>query len=184
MVKPKTRNIFVLFHLFAASLLAPMFLMVAITGANYLLGFEGETRETPISLPVGMTFDAEADDTEEKVRSVLSTNELPADFDYLRTRPGSITTRPTSRDYVQFTEEDGVWSATLYEPNLQYSFMELHKGHGPQLFRTYQIVAGIVLFLVTIGGLVVGLMAKTYRRKTIYSTIGGTLVFAALAFLA
>ncbi len=54
----------------------------------------------------------------------------------------------------------------LHEPSLQYRMMELHKGHGPEKFKIYQIAAGIALFLVVIGGLVVGLLAKAYRAKT------------------
>ncbi|MGB7409490.1 MAG: hypothetical protein WA908_13380 [Pontixanthobacter sp.] len=183
MNRVKSRNFLILCHLFMASLIAPTFVLVAITGFNYLIGNKGETVETPLVMPAQTRIDPDAPNVEEQVRSVLEANDLPTDFEYLRMREGSITTRPTSRDFVAFAEEDGVWSATLNEPNLQYRMMELHKGHGPEKFKIYQMVAAAALFFIILGGLAVGLMAKAYRTKTIASTIVGTVAFALLAFV-
>ena len=105
-------------------------------------------------------------------------------FEYLRNRGSSITTRPTSRDYIVFKQGDDSWSATLNEPNFHYSMMELHKGHGPTLFKKYQIVAGIALFMIMMSGLFIGFISKAYRMKTIISTAIGTAIFMILAFLA
>ncbi|WP_379545531.1 hypothetical protein ACFCW2_08090 [Qipengyuania sp. DSG2-2] len=183
MSSPKVRNLLVLGHLLAAGLLAPLFLLVAFTGGNYLIDNKGEVIETPLTVPSGFTLDPDAATIEDDVRAVLTANELPTDFEYLRFRPGSITTRPTSEDYVVFAEEDGVWSATLNEPDLQYRLMELHKGHGPESFKIYQIIAAITLFLVVLGGLLVGFLSPAYRGKTVGSLAFGTVVFALLAFV-
>jgi hypothetical protein len=179
----KTRNLLVLVHLFLASFLAPMFILVAITGFNYLYGNKGETVETALTMPADVIIDADSDTVEDSVRAVLTANELPTDFEYLKIRSGSITTRPTSTDFVALSEKDGVWSATLHEPSLQYRMMELHKGHGPEKFKIYQTVAAIALFLIILGGLIVGLLAPAYRRKTIGATVIGTAAFALLAFV-
>ena len=183
MNRVKSRNFLILCHLFMASLIAPAFVLVAITGFNYLIGNKGEAVETPLTIPAQIALDPDAPDVEDQVRAILAANNLPQDFEYLRMREGSITTRPTSRDFVQFSEEDGAWSATLNEPNLQYRMMELHKGHGPEKFKIYQIVAAVALFFIVIGGLAVGLMANAYRTKTLVSVIMGTVVFALLAFV-
>lgn len=183
MNRPKTRNFLILCHLFLAALVAPLFMLVAITGFNYLTGTKGETVETALTLPAGATFDPDAPTIEDDVRAVLAANDLPTDFEYLRIRPGSITTRPTSEDFVVLSEEEGVWSATLNEPSLQYAMMELHMGHGPEKFKIYQIIAAIALVLIVIGGLVVGLMAPAYRNKTLGSLVFGSIVFALLAFV-
>ena len=179
----KTRNLLVLAHLFLASFLAPMFILVAITGFNYLSGNKGETIETELTVPAGTVIDADSDTVEDTIRLVLTANDLPTDFEYLKIRSGSITTRPTSTDHVEFTEKDGVWSATLHEPSLQYRMMELHMGHGPQKFKIYQTIAAIALFLIILGGLIVGLLAPAYRNKTIGATAIGTAAFALLAFV-
>ena len=183
MNRVKSRNFLILCHLFMASLIAPAFILVAITGFNYLIGNKGETAETALTIPAGTAIDPDAADVEDTIRSVLTANDLPTDFEYLRMRDGSITTRPTSTDFVAFEEEDGVWSATLNQPNLQYRMMELHKGHGPEKFKIYQMVAAAALFFIILGGLAVGLMAKAYRTKTIASTIVGTIAFVLLAFV-
>lgn len=184
MSKAKTRNFLVKCHLWAAGLLAPLFILVAYTGGAYLLDYKGEVVETPISVPEGTVLDPDSATIEDDVRAVLAANDLDTGFDYLRMRPGSIMTRPTSRDYVVLSEgEDGQWTGTLNQPDLQYALIELHKGHGPQLYRYYQILAAVVLFLVVLGGLIVGWMAPGYRRATTIGLASGTAVFAYLAFL-
>ena len=182
MSKAKTRNFLVKCHLWAAGLLAPLFILVAYTGGAYLLDYKGEVVETPLTMPEGTALDPESATIEDDVRAILAANDLDTGFDYLRMRPDSITTRPTSRDFVGLAQEDGVWTATLNQPDLQYSLIELHKGHGPQLYRYYQILAAVVLFLVVLGGLAVGLMAPAYRVATATALASGTIVFAVLAF--
>ena len=183
MSSAKTRNFLVLGHLLTAGLLAPLFILVAITGGNYLIGNKGGTVETALAMPANLTINPDSATLEDDVRSVLVANDLPTNFEYLKIRSGSITTRPTSRDYVMLEQEGDTWTATLHEPSLQHRMMELHMGHGPQKFKTYQIFAAIALFLVVLGGLAVGLMSSAYRNKTIGSLAIGTLVFVLLAFI-
>lgn len=183
MSRVKIRNLLVLCHLFLAALIAPLFILLAMTGFNYLTGNKGETVETALTIPAGTRLEPESATIEDDVRAVLKANDLPTDFEYLRTGSGSITTRPTSREFVAFKEEDGVWSAALNQPNLQYRMMELHKGHGPEKFKIYQIIAAIALFLIVIGGVAVGLMAPGYRKKTLGSLVVGVAAFVLLAFV-
>jgi uncharacterized iron-regulated membrane protein len=183
MSKAKTRNFLVKCHLWAAGLLAPLFILVAYTGAAYLLDFKGEVKGTPLALPAGTVLDPESPTVEADVRKLLAANGLDTGFDYLRMGDDSITTRPTSREFVTFERTDGQWSATLNQPNLQYSLIELHKGHGPALYRYYQILAAVVLFLVVLGGLIVGWMAPGYRRATSIGLGAGTVTFGVLAFV-
>ncbi|WP_160604348.1 hypothetical protein [Pontixanthobacter aquaemixtae] len=166
-----------------ASALAPAFLLVAVTGAMKLAGVEAELAESDLSIPAGIVIDPDSPDVDQTVIEVLAANDLPTHFESLRVTPDLITTRPTSRSFVRLRNTDGEWGATLNQPDLQYSLMELHKGHGPAWFKLYQIIAGIALFLVITGGLAVGLMAKPYRRKTAGAFIFGTAIFAALAWL-
>jgi len=182
MNRVKIRNWLVLAHLFMASALAPAFLLVAVTGAMDLAGIEAELVETELVMPAGVKIDPASTTIEKEVEAVLAANGIAADFESLRVRPELITTRPTSRDFVRIEKTDGRWTATLNQPDLQYSMMELHKGHGPAAFKIYQIIAGIALFLVICGGLMVGLMAKSYRSKTGAAFVLGAATFGALAF--
>ena len=61
--------------------------------------------------------------------------------------------------------------------------MELHKGHGPALFKTYQKLVALTLFFVIFGGVMVGLLAKAYRRKTVIALVFGAIVFAVWLYL-
>jgi len=182
MSRAKTRNLLVLIHLFLASLLAPSFLMVAITGALDLIGIEPTIEDTEIILPPGTRLDPESATLIEDVQQMLAAQNIYLDIESVRSRDGKMTTRPTSRTFARFNQTENGLKASLHKPGLQYSLMELHKGHGPAIFKTYQIIAGIALFLVIIGGLIVGLLAKAYRKKTIAASIVGTVGFIAFAY--
>ncbi|WP_420605901.1 hypothetical protein [Novosphingopyxis sp.] len=180
MNKVKLRRTLVSIHLYLAALLAPAFLLMAVTGGLYLADVHGESRE--IALPVIQGFRLDADDPaiESKVRRFIDNQDLNVAFDYLRTRGDTITTRPTTRGHLRFETKDGVTSAILVKPDLLTAATELHKGHGPRIMRYYGMLVGLALFLVVIGGLVVGLLAPGYRKPTILSTIAGTALFAVL----
>ena len=62
--------------------------------------------------------------------------------------------------------------------------MEIHKGHGPKILRTYHKIVALTLFLVVFGGIMIGLLSKAYRGKTLTALGLGTLIYVlALAFL-
>lgn len=184
MNKVKLRRTLVSIHLYVAALLAPAFVLMAITGALYLAGFEGETRETDLSVPDGYALSNENPELESEVRRFIADQDLDFDFDYIRGRGDSFMTRPTSRPHLRVeTGEEGI-TAQLVEPDLLAALTEIHKGHGPQIYRTYGIFVGIGLFIVVFGGVLVGLLAPAYRRPTILSVLAGTAVFAYIAFWA
>ena len=180
----KLRRILVSIHLYAAALLAPAFLLVAVTGGLYLADVKGEMAETPVAIPAGTTFDPESPTFEADVKAFLVAQNLPADFDYIRARGDSFTTRPTSRTHVAFEQKDGVLTAKKVTPSPMAALMEIHKGHGPALYRVFGVLVGLMLFIVVLGGLAVGLLSPAYRKATVVSTIAGSIVFAYVAFLA
>jgi hypothetical protein len=180
----KIRRILVSIHLYAAAILAPAFLLVAISGGLYFADVKGEMAETPVVIPAGTTFDPESPTFEADVKAFLVAQKLPSEFDYIRARGDSFTTRPTSRTHVTFEQKDGVLTAKKVTPNLTAALMEIHKGHGPSIYRTYGILVGLMLFIVIIGGVAVGLLSPAYRKATTLSVIGGSALFAYVAFLA
>ena len=180
----KLRRLLITVHLWLAGLLAPAFLVVAVSGGLYLAGFHPKAKETPIVLPADASLDFTADDVEDQVRALLEAQDIDVSFEYLRVGGNWAMTRPTTRDYVRFSHGKGVLEATLNQPNFQYILMELHKGHGPRAYRMYQIVVALALFLVVIGGLAVGLLARTYRRPTMIAAVAGTLLTLVLAVFA
>ncbi len=184
MTDPKTRKLFVTLHLIFAGLLAPAFLLLAITGGNYLLGNKGSFEKTPIALSQGASLDFKSSSLEDDVRKFLLDNDIDHDFEYVKNRGTTIQLRPTSRKYIEMTQSVEGLKASWVEPSLQAGFMELHKGHGPKLFKTYQKLVALGLIGVVFGGILVGLMAPAYRRRTIISTALGVLIFVVLVVFA
>lgn len=179
----KLRRILILIHLYLASILAPVFILVAVTGALKLARIDPAVQSSPIELPATATLDFQSPSLEDDIREVLDDAGVRIKFEYIRSRGNSAMTRPTSQSFVQFDNTPDGLTASLKNPNLHYRLMELHKGHGPTAFRYYQILAGISLLLVVLGGLTVGVMAKAYRRPTLLAFAGGSALFLTLAFL-
>lgn len=94
-----------------------------------------------------------------------------------------IQTRPTSRTSYQFRYQNGTLTATRATPNLQRSLMELHKGHGPRLFTTYQKLVALALILVVLSGVWMGLASKVLRKKTGLVSFAGLVVFILAGFV-
>jgi hypothetical protein len=180
----KLRRTLVTIHLYAAALLAPAFLLVAISGGLYLADVKGEAKETPLVIPANTRFDTESATFEADVRAFLKAQKTDVEFEYIRTRGQSFTTRPTSRRHVNFEEKGGQLSAKIVEPGILNALMEIHKGHGPSVYRYYGAAAGLALLIVVLGGLLIGLLSPAYRKATITSVALGAGLFVWLAFLA
>lgn len=184
MGSPKFRKLLILFHLFAAGFMAPAFILLAITGGAYLLDNKGQETRVVIDLPLGTVIDLKSSTAEEDIRALLSEAKINHDFEYLKNRGTTAQTRPTSRPYINFSQKDGVWKAEKVTPNLMKAAIEIHKGHGPKLLKTYHKIVALLLIGVVLGGIFVGLLAKAYRRQTIGALAFGTVLYLFLIFLA
>ena len=183
MTDPKIRKLLVTLHLIFAGLLTPAFLLVAITGGNYLLGNKGSFEKTPITVNAGASLDFQSDTIEDDVRKFLTAHNIDHKFEYVKDRGTTIQLRPTSKKYIEMKQTSEGLTASWVQPSLQAGFMELHKGHGPKLFKLYSKIAALALILVVLGGFLVGFLAPAYRRKTLIATGLGTVLFFALVFL-
>lgn len=170
-------------HLCTAAFLAPVVLLMAVSGGLYLLGIKGKVTETPVDLAPGASLDLAAADLEDAIRQLLADAGIEHRFEYLKRDNGTLTTRPTSRvHYVVHADEDGV-RATRNEPDLQKRLIELHKGHGPTAFKTLQKVVAAGLLLVVGTGFWLGLSAAGLRARMAAIGGAGLLVFILLAFV-
>lgn len=170
-------------HLVLAGVMAPAFLLLAVSGGLYLVGIKGSTADTAVALPADAVLDFDSPDLDARVRALLQRGGIEHDFEYIRNRGSRIELRPTSRTYLSLAQTPDGLRAMRHDPDLQKSLIELHKGHGPQLFKLYQKIVALVLLGVVFGGVAVGLMSRVYRRPTQISLLVGTAVFAALAML-
>ncbi len=179
----KLRRVLISVHLYLAALMAPAFLVVALSGGLYLAGIKGKTTDTPITLPAGTTLDLQAPDAADQARALLKDQGVDVSFEYLRVRGDTAVTRPTTRAHVTFEQAPDGMTARLQKPDFPYALMELHKGHGPNLYRMYQVLMAVALFIVVFGGLVVGLLANTYRRPTLIATAAGVAIVTLIGFI-
>lgn len=183
-MSPKFRKYLILAHLWLAGLMAPAFALHAISGGLYLLDIKGEAATERVALPSGAALSFESATLEDDVRALLGTANIEHDFEYIRNRGTVIQLRPTSKTYLEFKQTPQGLSATRVKPDTVRSLMELHKGHGPQIFKTYQKLVALLLIAVVLGGILVGLLAKTYRRQTITASVIGLIVFVYVGFIA
>jgi len=180
----KLRQFLVTLHLLFAGFMAPVFLLLAISGGLYLLGIKGQTTTQVIDLPASASLDFNSKTLDADVRALLASAEIKHSFEYAKTRSDTkVHLRPTSRRYIEMNQTENGLTAAYITPNFQSSMIELHKGHGPKLFKHYQKFVALALLAVTLGGVWVGLLARPYRRKTIASLVIGTAVFAVLVLL-
>lgn len=183
MDNPKLRRLLILLHLYGAAFMAPAFMLVAFTGGMHMVGAGESETSQPIALPAGTQIDFSAPSAKADVKAILDAAGVDIDFEYIKNRGSTAQTRPTSRTYVAFKQSDTGWTATKNTPNLQKAMMEIHKGHGPKILRTYHKLVALTLILVVFGGLFVGLLAHAYRRKTIIATVIGLVVYVGLIIL-
>ena len=163
--------------------MAPAFLLLAVSGGLYLVGIKGKTVDTPVALPAGATLDFDGATLDADVRTLLDEAGVDHDFEYIRNRGTRLELRPTSRAYLTLSQTPGGLTATRHVPDLQKSMIELHKGHGPRAFKLYQKFVAVTLLLVVLGGVGVGLLARSWRRLTLISLAVGTVAFVVLALV-
>jgi hypothetical protein len=158
-----------------------MLFMLAISGGLYLIGEKGSTVNTTIELAERANLDFKSENLDEDVRALLASNDIDLDFEYIKNRGNLIQTRPTSRTHLVFSKKEDLLTLVKKEPNFQSSMIELHKGHGPKLFRSYQIVVAVSLMLTLLTGIWMGLASRAMRKKTSIALVIGSVVFLLLA---
>lgn len=182
-MSPKFRKYMVLAHLWAAGLMAPAFAIHAVSGGLYLMGQKGSAATERLSLPANAELDFSSPTLEGDVRTFLKDAKIDHDFEYVKNRGNVIQLRPTSNTYLEFKQTDQGLTGSRVKPDTVKAMMELHKGHGPQLFKSYQKLVALMLLLVVFGGILVGLLAKAYRRQTVIAVAVGMAVFILVGFV-
>jgi len=163
--------------------MAPAFALHAISGGLYLMNMKGEATTERVSLPAGSALDFKSATLEADVRALLQQANLKHNFEYIRNRGTVIQLRPTSKTYLEFRQSPQGLTASRVKPDTVRSMMELHKGHGPKIFKSYQKLVALLLLGVVLGGILVGVLAKAYRRQTTIAVVMGVVVFVLAGFV-
>jgi len=175
------RKVFVSIHLYLAAFLTPILLMIAISGGLYLLGFKGNLESNVIYEGDLAGFEFNSDDRKSVVDKFLKENNINLDYEYIKGGKNSFFTRPTSKTYLSFERKGNSLKVTQRKPDFIKSIVELHKGHGPLLFKTLQKITAVGLILVLLTGFYLGLTSPSLKNKTLAISGAGGLIFILLA---
>ena len=177
------RSLWVKVHLYVAAFFLPMLLAMATSGGLYLLGVKGSVDSTPVSLSATQMLSADSATLDNDVRELLNANGIDHDFEYIKVSGSTFITRPTSSDYYELTVLENEVQATLNRPDLIKSLVELHKGHGPLLFKDLQKVMALGLLIILLSGFWLGASSARLRIPTLLTAAAGLFVFLALGFM-
>ena len=174
------RKTFITIHMVLSAFFAPMILLVSISGGLYLLGVKGSISTTPVFSSQSLSIDPAAETIKQDVVALLATAGVADyEFEYVKIKGNTLYTRPTSRQHYVIKVGDGV-AVTHANPSLQNRLVELHKGHGPTAFKTFQKIFAASLLLIVLSGLWLGLSAAGLRKRTLILSLTGSAVFALL----
>jgi len=178
-----SRKLLITIHLTLAAFFTPILLIIGVSGGLYLIGEKGHFQSEPIYQGSADSFDFKAKDREEQIRQFIQTNNIDHEFEYVKTSGKTSYTRPTSRQHLTFQKQGKQLIVTKRTPNFIASIIELHKGHGPTIFKTFQKFTAIGLFLILISGLYLGLTSPAFKNKTLVISGLGLLSFLIFAMI-
>ena len=167
--------------MYLAAFFTPAVLLVAISGGLYLAGVKGDVEQKTIFSSSDIAINSKSASLHADVAALLSRAGVKSySFEYVKIRGTDLYTRPTSSDYyIIKTSSDGV-EVIFAQPNLQSRLMELHKGHGPPTFKTFQKLFAVALTFIICSGLWLGISNARLRRSALLTATAGALVFALL----
>ena len=182
-MKSMNRGFFISLHMYLAAFFAPFIFLVSISGGLYLVGIKGSVEQTPVYQSADYQFDAEAGDLKAEVDTLLVAAGVAGfDYEYVKVKGNTLYTRPTSHEHFVINLGEGV-EVIRARPSLQSALIELHKGHGPTLYKTFQKFFAVALLLIVSSGLFLGLSLARLRPRTLATSLAGTLVFVLLVLL-
>lgn len=175
------RKLLITIHLYLSAFFTPAVLLVSISGGLYLIGIKGEVEQQSIFLAEANAIDSSSLSLKNDVSNVLKQADVGEfDFEYVKVKGSTLYTRPTSRDhYILELTPAGV-EVIFAQPSLQKRMIELHMGHGPSAFKTFQKLFAAGLIFVIVSGLWLGLSSAQLRRSTSVTLAAGAILFAVL----
>lgn len=178
------RKTLVTIHLYLAAFFAPFVIMVAISGGLYLAGIKGSVATQTIYTAGIPPLDTGSEGLKEEVGKLLTKAGVEDfAFEYVKVKGNTLYTRPTSKAHYVIKQGGSSVEVIEAHPSLQNSLVELHKGHGPTLFKQGQMFFAVGLLVVMLSGLWLGLASPMLKQRTLLTTAAGTLLFLLLALI-
>ena len=179
--KLMSRALLIKLHLYCSAFFSAAIVLVALSGGLYLIGIKGTIDQTPVGL-AGSGEQLLAEPSIEAVQAALTeVGVTNFEFDYVKQKGSQLITRPTTRPFYTLDVSGNEVVVQYNEPSLQKKMIELHMGHGPVAYKTYQKIFAAGMLFIILSGLWVELSSTKLRGPTAAVAGGGLLVFALLA---
>lgn len=171
------RKLLVTIHLYLSAFFAPAIILVSVSGGLYLLGVKGNVSQETVFESDSQIVDSQSTSLHEDVLALLGRAGIQDySFEYVKVKGSTLYTRPTSSDHFIIESTEAGTRVIQARPSLQSRMIELHKGHGPTLFKTFQKVFALGLVFIICSGLWLGLSSTRLRKTTLLTTLAGCLV--------
>jgi len=175
------RALLIKLHLYCSAFFAAAIVLVAVSGGLYLIGIKGTIEQMPVgTLATGQQL--LLDPSEAKVQAALaSLGVSDFEFEYVKQKGSQLITRPTTRPFYTLDISGEEVVVQYNEPSLQKRMIELHMGHGPTAYKTYQQVFAAGMLFIILTGLWLGLSSARLRFSTAMISGAGVILFLWLA---
>ena len=175
------RALLIKLHLYCSAFFAAGIILVAVSGGLYLIGIKGTIEQTLVgTLTTGQQLSQ--DPSETNVQAALaSLGVADFEFEYVKQKGSQLITRPTTRPFYTLDISGDEAVVRYNEPSLQKRMIELHMGHGPTAYKTYQKVFAAGMLFIILTGLWLGLSSARLRFSTAMISGAGVLLFFWLA---
>ena len=175
------RALLIKLHLYCSAFFAAGIILVAVSGGLYLIGIKGTIEQTLVgTLTTGQQLSQ--DPSEANVQAALaSLGVADFEFEYVKQKGSQLITRPTTRPFYTLDISGDEAVVRYNEPSLQKRMIELHMGHGPTAYKTYQKVFAAGMLFIILTGLWLGLSSARLRVSTAMISGAGVLLFFWLA---
>lgn len=172
-----TRTLLIKLHLYLSAFFSAAIILVAVSGGLYLVGIKGSVEQTLVgTVPSGQQLlENPSEVAVEAVLQSLGVGDF--EFEYLKKKGSQLITRPTSRPFYTLDISGDEASVRYNEPSLQKRMIELHMGHGPTAYKTYQQVFAAGMLFIILTGLWLGLSSPRLRLSTAMMSGAGVLLF-------
>ena len=175
------RALLIKLHLYCSAFFAAAIILVAVSGGLYLIGIKGTIEQTPVGT-VAAGQQLSQDPSETNVQAALaSLGVTDFEFEYVKQKGSQLITRPTTRPFYTLDISGDEAVVHFNEPSLQKRMIELHMGHGPIAYKTYQKVFAAGMLFIILTGLWLGLSSARLRFSTAVISGAGVILFFWLA---
>ncbi len=174
-----SRALFITIHMYLSAFFAVFVLLVATSGGLYLLGYKGSVESTTVHTEANTAglADMKGESLKQAVADLLGRAGVEDyRFEYVKVKGSTLYTRPTSRRHYMIELGDDL-TVSRREPSLQSAMMELHMGHGPLAFKTFQKIFALGLLFIMLSGLWLGLSSERLRVRTLAAAGSGAALF-------